>query len=83
MNFSARSLWAQILIRRKNVSFHGFITCLYLLTAMITLVNGIYGLAVIDSAENKMSFSLYGYILPFVSFILDHSTKKIYGNQEA
>lgn len=49
----------------------------FVIAAVTTFIIGIVSLAKLKSASNKMDFNIFTYTLPFVAFILDHSTKKI------
>jgi hypothetical protein len=84
-----RALWSHVQLRKKNICFHGAILCFYIIAAITTFIYGIYGLSVMkntnddnksdddDDNDSKMNFNIFTYTLPFVSFILDHSTKRI------
>ena len=71
--------------------FHGAVLAFYLIAAITTFIIGIEGLVKMNKKPDpedpeyepvKMSFNLFTYTLPFVAFILDHSTKKILNLQE-
>lgn len=64
-------------MRRKNICFHGAILAFYIIAAITTLLIGIIGFANLNDDIAKLSFNIFTYTLPFVAFILDHSTKKI------
>lgn len=50
----------------------------FIIAAVTTLIIGIVSLAKLKLNNSyKMNFNIFTYTLPFVAFILDHSTKKI------
>ena len=62
--------------------FHGAIAMFFFISAITTFVVGAIGLNAISKGATKMEFDIFTYTLPFVAFILDHSTKKIKNLQE-
>ena len=79
---SAGQLWSVVSLRRKNICFHGAVMMFYIISAVTTLIMGIIGLSKVDKPDHKMDFNIFTYTLPFVVFILDHSTKKLLGITE-
>src|ERR1035437_4226703 len=74
----SRALLDQLQMRKKNIIFHGFLLCFYIIAAVTTFVIGSIGLAGDnDTDEEQMNFNIFTYTIPFVAFILDHSTKKL------
>jgi hypothetical protein len=59
------------------VCFHGAVLMFYIIAALTTFILGIYGLTRVSKKDKKMDFNIFTYTLPFVAFILDHSTKKL------
>ena len=80
-----RVFFNQISLRKKNVTFHGAVLTFFVIAAITTIVYGCMGLSIINSTDPsqlRMSFNIFTYTLPFVAFILDHSTKRIMNLQE-
>jgi hypothetical protein len=64
-------------MRKKNICFHGAIMMFFIIASVTTFVMGIVSLVKLKKGTNKMDFNIFTYTLPFVAFILDHSTKKV------
>lgn len=79
-NLGPRAFFNQISLRNKNVCFHGAILCFYVIAGITSFIMGIMGLAKLandDPDDDRLNFNIFTYTLPFVAFILDHSTKRI------
>ena len=67
-----------ILQRKKNVCFAGMMLMFFIIASITTIVIGIASLiSLIESGNFEMNFNVFNYTLPFISFLYDHSVKKI------
>lgn len=67
--------------RQKDVNFYGVILSSFILCLIKTIYQGITHFMNINNKEYKIDFDVFSYAIPFVSFILDHSIKRVNSHQ--
>ena len=91
-------MWQHIQLRTKNMTFHGGVFGFCILSCIVTIITGFWGLYTFLRATPKtsimfpvyrafiesttMTFNIFNYTLPFVAFCYDHSLKKIIDVEE-
>ncbi len=69
-------------MRKKNMQFQGSVLVLYIISSIVTFILGIYGASKMNVEGEKLNFNIFTYTLPFISFVMDHSTKKLMNLRE-
>jgi hypothetical protein len=65
------------------VSFYGVVLSTFLFCSVKTIYQGITHVINADNVDFKVEFDVFSYAIPFVSFVLDHSIKRIAGHTNA
>lgn len=73
----ARLLMQHMERRQKDVNFYGVVLSSYVLCAVKTLQQGILHMINMRNTDYKIEFDVFSYAIPFVSFVLDHSIKRV------
>ena len=77
----ARVLLHHIERRQKDVNFYGIVLSSFILCSVKTIYQGIVHLYNIRNPDFKIDFDVFSYVIPFVSFVLDHSIKRVTNTQ--
>ena len=73
----ARVLLNHIEKRQKDVHFFGICLSSFIVCAIKTIYQGGIHIANMNNPEFKIDFDVFSYAIPFVSFVLDHSIKRV------
>lgn len=68
--------------RQKDVSFYGIILSSYILCSIKSMYQGMDHIWNANNPNFVINFDVFSYAIPFVSFVLDHSIKRIINSQE-
>ncbi len=77
----ARVLLHHIETRQKDVNLYGIVLGTYLLCSIKTVYQGIDHLMNMNNPQFQIGFDVFSYVIPFVSFVLDHSIKRVTNSQ--
>jgi hypothetical protein len=73
----ARILLHHIERRQKDINFYGITLSSFILCAIKTMWQGVDHLLNVHNPDFKIDFDVFSYVIPFVSFVLDHSIKRV------
>lgn len=73
----ARLLLQHMKKRQKDVSVLGIVLACFVLSSIKTIVHGCYNLFNISNPTYLVNFDVFSYVIPFISFMLDHIIKKV------
>jgi len=73
----ARLLLQHIDRRQKDVNFYGIVMSSFVLCAIKTLIQGVNHVMNMNNSGFKIDFDVFSYAIPFISFVLDHSIKRV------
>mmetsp|Transcript_10866 Transcript_10866/g.18185 ORF Transcript_10866/g.18185 Transcript_10866/m.18185 type:complete len:181 (-) Transcript_10866:33-575(-) len=73
----ARVLLSNLERRQKDLNFYGIVISCFIICSIKTLYQGVTHLLNMSNPEFKIDFDVFSYVIPFISFVLDHSIKRV------
>jgi hypothetical protein len=74
----AHALKMQLRNRQRALDFYGKVMAFYFLCALVAFYYGVKGMVDSSKKNQRVSMNLFAYLLPFVSFMIDASAKRVY-----
>lgn len=74
----SHSLKIQLAARTRAIDFYGRIMAFFFICACMSLYFGSRNLIFVKRGVHRMQMDLLSYLLPFVSFMIDASAKRVY-----